>query len=447
MIESKIKEIIKRNSLIEKGDRILVAYSGGPDSTALLTLLKDLYDANVAAIYVNHRLRGKESEEEETFVRTFCQSRNIPLFVEMIRWKKTPSDLEQAARKRRYRHLAKVAYEQEFQKVALGHHQNDAVETFLLNMIRGSGPRGLGGIQLKRGIYVRPMLECTREEVLAYLNEHKIPFFIDRSNQNSNFVRNRIRHQLIPMIEKELNPRFATAIFNTSLWIAEQNRLLFKLLQPYRALIKKQNHDSWILNRTKWVKMDVDLRKAFLRMAVSEMDPDLLLSSKTLRSLMEAIEESRTMELPGFLKVQHSKNSIEFRKKDQRMGIVELDVPSPGTYRFAPANATLHFSIRKTNDYHPAPNVAYLDASRASFPLYIRNWKRGDSFRPLGMKGHKKLSDFLIDKKVPKNLRKLIPLVYKDDDLIWLAGYQIHHDYRMTGKTNKLLRIEMQQDV
>ena len=447
MIERKIKESIKSNSLIQKGDRVLVAYSGGPDSSALLIALKHLYDDKIAAVYVNHQLRGKESEKEETFVRTFCKSRNIPLFVETIQWKKRPSDLELTARKRRYRHLAKVAQEQGFQKIALAHHRDDAVETFLLHLIRGSGPSGLGGLQPKRDIYIRPMLDCTHAEVLAYLKQHRIRFFTDTSNRNLNFTRNRIRHRLIPLIEKQFNPQFSTAVYRTSLWIAEQNRLVMKLLQPYKELAKNQSQDCWSVDRSDWEKMDPDLQKAFLRMILHEMDRDLQLSSKNLKSLVQSIDKRKTMELPGFLKVQQSKNSIQFLKKNQRIGMIEMDVPSPGTYRFAPGNATLNFSVTSTSDYHPAANVAYLDAGRASFPLYIRNWKKGDSFRPLGMKGHKKLSDFLIDKKVPKQARKMIPLVYKDDDLVWLAGYQIHHDYRVTEGTEQLLRIELQKDV
>ena len=447
MIERKIKQFIKRNSLIHQGDPILVAYSGGPDSTALLTVLKSLYDNDVAAVYVNHHLRGKESEEEEKFVRTFCKTRNISLFVETIQWKKRPSNLEEAARKRRYRHFAKVAHEKGFQKIALAHHRDDSVETFLLHLIRGSGPRGLGGLRPKRDIYIRPMLDCTHKEVLAYLKQHRIRFFTDTSNRNLDFTRNRIRHRLIPLIEKELNPQFSTAVYHTSHWIEEQNRLVMNLLQSFKHLIKNQNLDTWVLNRPDWEKMDPDLQKAFLKVILQEMDPDLRLRSKNLQSLVRSMNDRQTIELPGFLKVQHSRNSIQFLKKNQRIGLVEMDVPSPGKYRFPPGNAILSFSVTSTGDYHPAPNVAYLDARRASFPLYIRNWKKGDSFRPLGMKGHKKLSDFLIDKKVPKETRKMIPLVYKDDDLVWLAGYQIHHDYRVTEETNQLLRIELQKDV
>lgn len=446
MLERKVKQFIKKHSLVDDGDRLLVACSGGSDSTALLTVLAGLYNS-VAAVYVNHQLRGSESEEEENFVRNFCNRKKIPLFVEKIHWKKRPADLEQSARKRRYRHFEKVAREHGFQKIALAHHKDDSVETFLLNLIRGSGPAGLAGIPPKRDPYIRPLLDCTRKEIRAYLKKHKIPFFTDSSNVNRDFRRNKIRHDLIPMIEKHLNPEFSTAVHRASSWIAEQNRLLQKLMQPYNTLLKKESSHSWSLSYSDWLKMDPPLMKSFLKMILPEMDPQLRLNSRSIHNLIRSIQDGRvTAELPGILEVRRVGKEILFRIKKERIGVSEVDVPGPGEYRFTPGRVILDFSIQPGSDFNPKPHIAYLDAALASFPLYIRNWKKGDSFRPLGMKGHKKLSDFWIDSKIPRSARKLIPLVYKDDDLIWTAGYQISHDYRVTDKTKKLLRIEVKKD-
>ena len=365
--------------------------------------------------------------------------------MERIRWKKRPSDLEQTARKRRYRHLAKVAREQGFHKVALAHHRDDGVETFLLNLVRGSGPKGLGGLQPKRDIYIRPMLECTHKEILEYLKRHRIPFFTDTSNEQLNFRRNRIRKELIPYIEKHFNPAFSESIHRTAQWMAEQERILLKLLQPYRIMIQPEKHLG-SLNRSAWLKLEPELQKALLRLILPEISPELRLSSRTLQSLVTSIQGGREIELPGFVRIVYSGNAVHFQKKKHGIGFSEIDVPVPGKYQFAAANLTLNFSVETGNEYSPSSDVAFLDADKASFPLYIRNWKKGDAFRPLGLKGHKKLSDFLIDRKVPRNARKLIPLVYKDDDLIWVAGYQIHHDYRVTDTTERLLRIEVKKD-
>ncbi|MCI0414340.1 tRNA lysidine(34) synthetase TilS [bacterium] len=445
MIVNKVRLFIKKHSLIVPGERVLVAYSGGPDSTFLLMALKEIHP-DVAAVYVNHQLRGRESKQEEKFVRQFCEEKKIPLFVERIAWKKRPADLEQSARKRRYRHLAKVAKEHGFHKVALAHHKDDAVETFLLHLVRGAGPDGLSGMQLHRDIYIRPLLECRRTEILHYLQKNQIAFFTDRSNKKSKFRRNRIRNQLIPYLEKHFNPEFSEAIHRTATWIGELNHLLNKLLQPYEKIMEeKEGH--WILNRNNWLRLSPPLQKALLRRLLCKISGDLRLNARTLQNLVTCIQNQREMELPGFVKVCYKEGAIRFVRKEERIGFTEMDVPSSGKYLFPAAKVTLDFSVLLKQDFAPGPNLAYLDADKASFPLYIRNWKKGDSFRPLGMKGHKKLSDFLIDRKVPRNSRKQIPLVYKNDDLVWVAGHQIHHDYRVTDSTKKLLRIEARQSV
>jgi tRNA(Ile)-lysidine synthase len=316
----------------------------------------------------------------------------------------------------------------------------------LLNLLRGAGPEGLAGMQLKRDIYIRPLLDCTHQEILQYLQQHRIPFFTDTTNKSLKFRRNRIRNQLIPYLEKHFNPEFSEAIHRTANWIEEQNRLLKELLQPYERTIEKKE-EMWLLNRTEWLRFSPPLQKAVLKRLLQRISADLRPNARTVQNLVACIDNQREMELPGFIKVCFTQGAIQFIKKEERIGFIEMDVPSSGQYPFLAGQVILDFSVRSRQDFVPAQDVAYLDADKASFPLYIRNWKKGDSFRPLGMKGHKKLSDFLIDRKVPRNARKQIALVYKDDDLVWVSGYQIHHDYRVTESTKKILRIKVKPGV
>lgn len=444
MLPQKIHKFIQAHHLIDPQEKVLVAYSGGADSTCLLLVLTELYE-NVAAVYVNHQLRGTESAKEAAFVRKFCEDRKITIYFETIHWNKRPSDLEQAARKRRYRHLAKVAAEYDFQKVALAHHRDDVVETFLLHLVRGSGPKGLEGLRPQRGLYIRPMLVCTRREILAFLKKRRISYFTDTSNRDLYFRRNRLRHKLIPYIEKHFNPAFQQSIQETAKWIHEQNQLLLELLQPYREFLTKEKN-GWTFERQKWLQLPPVLRKAVLKMILEEISPERKIQSRTLLSLVKAMQENRQMELPGFMRMEPSEESVRFTRKQSSIGLTEVDVPFPGEYHFGPGNARLSFSFTTKAAFHPAPGIAYLDADKASFPLYIRNWKKGDSFQPLGMTGRKKLSDYWIDGKVPRELRKTIPLVFKDDDLIWMAGYQIHEQYKVSTSTKRLLRIELKKD-
>lgn len=421
---------------------MLVAYSGGPDSTALMLLLRDL-GYKVSAAYVNHRLRGEESEREEAFVREFCHERRIRLFVEHLSWKqRRPSNLEEQARKRRYRHLAKVEQEHRFRVVALGHNRDDVAETFLLHLVRGSGPRGLSGIWPKRGPYVRPLLECSRAEILDYLGQKQASCFNDSSNTDPALQRNRMRHEILPLLEKHFNPELKASLHRTSRWILEQNRLLAELMKPYLKLIQvRQNYLR--IKRSEFLRLPVSLQKVVLQAALDRMDPTLLISSRTREAMLKSVKNGKIMELPGFLMVESKEDWIQVRLKKGPVGSFELDIPGAGVYFFPPGSVHLKFTPLRRVGFEKRADAAFLDAGRVSFPLLVRNWKKGDAFRPLGMKGHKKLSDFLIDRKVPRAERKRIPLVFKEEELVWVAGYQIGDDFKVTGATRKVLRIEL----
>ena len=441
MLQTRVRQFIQKHELLQQGDRILVAYSGGPDSTCLLVLLREIWK-DTAAVYINHSLRGEESKQEEEFVRNFCVSRGIPLFVERILWKKKPANLEEAARKRRYRCLDKVAAQHGYSKIALAHHRDDAVETFLLRLLRGSGPLGLVGLYPQRGAYIRPLLDCSRQEIRKYLSWKGIPYFEDTSNLQLNARRNRIRNELIPYLQEHFNPAISRGMYRNLQWLKEQNQLLAELLNPYEKLIRCKN-GRWLLQRKRLLMLSSPLQKALLRLAAQKADPTLRLSSGSMERLRQAVEKQRNLELPGFLMVKSTPTSVQFTLKTRRVGHFEVDIPKEGTYFFPPANASLRFSIQKSRKIHPTRNAAFLDGERACFPLHVRNWKKGDSFRPLGMKGHKKLSDFWIDRKVPREQRKTIPLVFREDDLLWAAGHEIHHEYRITDSTSLVLRIEL----
>ena len=409
-------------------------------------LLREVWPG-AAAVYINHMLRGEDSIREEEFVRRFCAERSIPLFTETIHWKMIHGNLEEAARKKRYRHFAKVAAEHSFHKVALGHQRDDVAETFLLRVIRGSGPYGLAVLPPQRGMYIRPLLECSRTEILEYLSQNRIPFYTDSTNADLRFQRNRIRNELIPYLKEHMNPGVVDALFRASRWLLEQKELLDEILERYEQLIHPHG-DAFALPKREFLALSVPLQKALLRKALERTGPHARSGSRTLESVLATIAKGKTKEMPGFLEMDASGESIVFTVKQDRIGSHEVDVPAEGTYFFPPAKAQLHFTTRESVKFHDTAEVAFLDAELATFPLHIRNWKRGDSFRPLGLSGTKKLSDFFIDAKIPRQERKKIPLIFKDDDLIWIAGHQIHHDYRITQRTKRVLRIQlMNRDV
>ncbi len=439
MLTKRVRTFIQEHSLIQPDDSVGVAFSGGPDSTCLLYLLRELHP-KTEAIYVNHNLR-KDSGKEEEFVRRFCADQGVPLHVEQIQWKRKPPSLEEAARKRRYRHLEKVAKESQLTRIALAHHQDDLVETVLLRLIRGTGPRGLIAMQPIRGRYIRPLLCATRSEIQQYLMERSLPSYADPTNADRNFDRNRIRHDLIPYIESYFNPEVRAALVRVAKWSEEQNNLIEELIQPFLDLISPQGLD---IQRQKFLELSVPLQKELVRRALMKADPSFHISSRTLEGILSAIQSASNLELPGYLMVQCSQERIQFSQKTAQAGFLEIDVTGAGSYPFPPSNTSLRFSIVEKAELPSLRHLAFVDAEKASFPLAIRNWKKGDSFQPLGMKGRKKLSDFWIDRKVPRPERKRIPLVFKDDRLVWIAGYEIDDEFKVTPKTRKILKIKLE---
>jgi tRNA(Ile)-lysidine synthase len=439
MLVQRVQNFIHQNALINTGDRVAVAYSGGPDSTTLLLILTKIF-RQTEAIYVNHNLR-QDSATEEEFVRQFCAEHKIKLHVEQIQWKKKPSGLEEAARKRRYRHLEKVAKEQGFSRIALAHHQDDLVETILLRLLRGTGPRGLPGMTPKRGKYVRPLLCVSRKEIQQFLADQSVPTYSDPSNENTQFLRNRVRNELLPYLETRFNPAARSAILRLAAWFDEQNSLISELIQPLTKQISEDERGS-ILDRKIFLKSSAPVQKELIRQALLKADPLFRMSSRTFENILKTIQSSSNVELTGFLMVQCTPEKIHFSQKTGQPGLLEIDVAGTGIYQFPPANTSLKFSIIENREISFSPQNSFLDADKAAFPLTIRNWKKGDSFQPLGMKGKKKLSDFWIDRKVARTERKKIPLIFKDDQLVCIPGLEIDENFKVTPKTRQVLKIE-----
>jgi tRNA(Ile)-lysidine synthase len=445
MLIEKVQRYVEEKSLFSSGDRILIAYSGGPDSTCLLDILRRMH-ATTAAVYINHQLRGDESTQEEDFVRKFCADHQIPLYVERLHWSKVPSNLEEASRKKRYRHISKVARAEGFDKVGLAHHREDVAETLLLRLLRGSGARGLAAMKPRRGIYIRPLMGCSKREILDYLDSHQLPFFTDTSNRDFRFQRNRIRLELLPYLEKNFNRAAGNHLFHSALWLHEQQELLTELLEPYMSSVLEEEGDELRIDRKSFLRLSGPLQKVMLQEAFRRLDPSFRTSSSLLDRALETIQKKEVLELPGFLMIESQGDFIRFPSKSGEIGYFEVDVSGAGSYSFQPGNAVLHFSISDQLELPKIPTIAVLDAEKAQFPLLIRNWKKADYFQPLGMPGRKKLSDYWIDCKVPRWARKRIPLVFKDDELVWVAGFHIDHRYRITDQTRKVMRIELQKE-
>ena len=249
--EQKVLQFIKENHLISSGDKILIALSGGPDSIFLLYFLNKFrrkYKINLCAIHVNHLLRGKESEKDESFSEEFCKSYNIPIFVHRkdvgLFAQKNRCSLEVAGRKIRYECFEETADLNKCSKIATAHNADDNAETVLLNLIKGAGPNGISGIPIKRDQIIRPVLIASKKEILDYLSENKITFRIDESNLSNDFERNFLRNEIIPLIVKNLNPSFSKTVLQTALNFQRLNPLIEKIISNLKSELKIEKNKS-----------------------------------------------------------------------------------------------------------------------------------------------------------------------------------------------------------
>jgi tRNA(Ile)-lysidine synthase len=449
--EQKVLKFIDDNSLIRKGDKILVSLSGGPDSVFLLHFLKK-YQKRLAvslyAFHLNHLLRGKDASLDEDFCKQLCSSLNIPLFsvrknVKQFAHKKKIS-IEEAGRVLRYSELSKLLKKISFNAIATAHNCDDNTETVLLNLIKGTGLKGISGIPVKRDNIIRPILVLPKQEILKYLDLKKNKFRIDSSNFEIDLERNFIRHILLPLIRSKLNPSVDNAIFNSS--------------QNFRSLY------SYLLNSTNEVFKDICIRGSALNIPLNKLlklNDDLLTFSlkelvernfseslmfKDIISLKSLISKQtgRRINLSSGLTaykerneliIKQNKDSGLLEKKNIKINIGEEKTFDNFTVSIKYADvAAISPGKEKTREFISADNIV-------GSKFVIRNWKNGDKFFPIGMKGKKKISDFLNELKIESHKKKEQLLLLNGTKIVWVIGHRLDDRFKITKNTKNVLEL------
>ncbi|MDR3665400.1 MAG: tRNA lysidine(34) synthetase TilS [Ignavibacteriaceae bacterium] len=449
--EQKVLKFIDEHSLIPKGSKILVALSGGPDSVFLLCFLKKYQkrlSVSISAFHLNHMLRGKDASGDEQFCKHLCSSLNIPFYsvkknVKQYAQNKKIS-IEEAGRILRYSELNKLLKKIGFDTIATAHNCDDNAETVLLNLIKGTGLKGISGIPEKRDNIIRPILVLPKKEILKYLELNKIKFRIDSSNLEIDFERNFIRHILLPAIRSKLNPSVENAIFNSSM--------------NFRSLY------SFLLNSTNNLTKDITTKDSSLNIPLnrlSELNGELLtfylkelidrnfsgnLTFKDISSLKSLIykQTGRSDNLSSGLTaykerndliIKENKNSFVYTKKDIQLNLGEEKTFENYTLSIKPVDiAAITPGKEKSREFISADNI--LDAK-----FVVRNWKDGDIFFPLGMKGTKKISDFLNGLKIPSHKKKNQLVLLNGNRIVWVIGYRLDDRFKITKDTKQVVEL------
>jgi len=450
----KIKGTIKQDGLVSTGDSVLVALSGGPDSVALLHLLSRLrrpLKLTLLAVYVNHGIRPRAAKREERFCRELCDRLSIELTIVSgdipALSKKNKRGLEEAAREFRYEALERLADEQNCNRIAVGHHADDQVETVVFRIFRGTGRTGMLGIPIKRGRIVRPLLHFTRNEILEYLAKNELPFCEDRSNKDTTFRRNYIRRKLLPQVRKHLNPAADGALLNLIDTMGAEEEYLEKITRKTaRKCLRTTPGAKIALDLKRFVGYDLWLRRRLLRRCLqvvcrSGSSPDKEVIERLDRM---AVYRGSAVSLPQSVQAAIIGDELVVYRRLRRKVREQLVVGERLTLKWPSVSFFCTLSGRKRSEIvKKARNTkVHLDWNKLTPPLEVRTIGSGDRFGPLGMTGHKKIGNYLTDRKVAREYRDEVLVVCDKRGIVWLVGFEIADRVKITKDTRKVFTID-----
>lgn len=453
----KVRDTINRYHMLTKGDRVIVGFSCGIDSVCLLHVLHQLheYELDLWALYINHSLRPSENIQEIEFLHQVGSDWGIKVKAVTLdlpeRLREKPQSLQLLAREERYKIFISFQKEINASKIALGHQQDDQAETILYRIIRGTGIDGLAGIPIIRdNLIIRPLLEVSRAEIHAYALQHQLKWLEDSSNKKPVYVRNKLRLQLIPELKESYNSNLNSALIRLGQLAREQQELMEVLLKEKWGKLTLTQEGRIGIIVTEFLKLPNYLQYYLLKRLLHQAQPDREFESTVILRLRDKIQNEnfhfKSIQLSKKLIAHNLKGMIFFEsiKKPLKANSEFFRLNAPGVTIIPELN--LEVTIEKGSFAPDWKNIdqheVYLDGVQAKPPFYIRFWRRGDAFHPLGAPGNQKLHDFFINQKVPREERNRIPLlITADDQIAWVSGYRPNELFKVRDDTTEVWHI------
>ncbi|NPV53664.1 MAG: tRNA lysidine(34) synthetase TilS [Firmicutes bacterium] len=472
-----IRVVIEDYRMLEQNDRVVVGLSGGPDSVALLHILYSFageYRLILHVAHLNHMFRGNEAEEDARFVKEFADSLGLPCIVESYDvpayLRRTGRSPQEGAREVRYDFYRRVARDVGANKVALGHNADDQVETILMRLFRGSGLTGLTAIPPVRAegdiTYIRPLIRASRSEIAAYCEANNLATRLDASNVKPKYLRNKIRLELIPLLEREYNSRIREALLRTAdILRLDSDYIEGMAAAAFQDALFDWTEDSVILDCGALFRQHGAIQGRIIRQAVARLRGGEVkdIESEHIHSVLAMARRGvsgASLDMPGGIMAEYEYGKLRLRIETrgaaplpERPVVPERVLVIPGVTRIPELSCEIEARVLDIGEM-PLPREGrkrargyrvcleeFLDSDAIPGPLVVRTRRHGDRFRPLGMDGTKKLKEFFIDLKIPRGRRDRIPLIVAGDEIIWVIGYRIGERFKVTGATRKVLHL------
>jgi len=467
--------------MFRRGDSVLVGVSGGPDSVALLYMLiayAPRLSLRLGIVHLNHSLRGKESDNDAEFVASLAKKLDLPYYMDkrdVREYRHTHKlSLEEAARQVRYAFYEKVAKENQFNKIALGHHADDNAELVLMHLFRGSGPLGISGIPpVREGKFVRPLIRLTKSEIIDFLTVSRLKYVSDSTNRDTKYLRNRIRHDLIPMLKASYNPGITETLNRLSLIVkSEEEWIEAEVISPvFKNCVSTVKDGKLALSVPDMVGIHIAAQRRVVRKAIEQVKGNLrritYTHTEAVLNLLQKGMDYKTVDLPDHIRITRKGNTLFFSKVQSsnqeafNFPSFEYSISAPGILFIKEIGAYLEFSETDmentlkqlkvkslnykdqppTSDFQLSPRIAFFDRDALRFPVIIRNFRPGDRFTPLGMTGSQKVKKYFINNKVPREARAECPILLCREEIIWIAGHRMSDTAKITSLTRNVLKV------
>ena len=454
------RRFVKRYQLLVPGMRVLAAVSGGRDSMVLLHLLlqwKKRLKIEVAALHVNHQLRGPDSDADEVFVRRICREWNTPFFSRKVDIRKVAAEgrlsLEEAGHQVRENIFIQVRRREKFDVVATAHHRRDQAETILMRLLKGAGVEGLAGIRLRRPGIIRPMLFAGDEQIKNYCRLHNIAFREDKSNTDRRFLRNQVRHQLLPQVEQIFGASYESHLLNAGLifqeWLEENGSLLDT---AQKNCLERVSGNEIRLVLPLYLGYFSWLKFRLLDLVLAELEgKKRSLPYDKYQDFLEWLTQGKpgtNFHFDRRIVTCKTRDSILFRRVIPPVEPFRLlvapnkGIPVPGANKILKVLPAVPGNVPFTEDR----SLEFVNGDKLQFPLVLRNAIPGDTFRPLGMAHRKRVFDFLAEHGVRGSIKQETPILESSGEIVWVVGWQIDNKYKITKSTKSVYKLVLTED-